>query len=178
MSAGAALAIIENRFLNSSVISNFFFRRVMFVPALLNYYYYDIAQQNGFDYYRQSIKLLGESQYTHTIPQTVAGLYFKNGEASASANNGVFADAYVNLGFIGCLIMPFLIVLVFKLIEGASAKLPKSIWIVSAIQFFFSFTESSFFIVLLTHGALLVIVLLYLLTPNEDEYSSHRLDPA
>lgn len=172
MSMGAALAIIEYKIFNTDILSNFLFRRVMFVPALLNYQFYDLAQNNGLDYYRQSFGFLGESRYSDTIARVVGNLYY--GNEAANANNGMFADAYVNLGVIGCIVMPIAIVFVFKMIEGAGIKLPKSVWMVCAIQTYLSFTSSSFFTVLITHGVLLMIMILHSMVPRlEDEENTN-----
>lgn len=163
MTVGAIFAILEHIVLQTSYLANSIFRRAMFLPALLNYQYFDLAENNGFDYYRQSLGFLGESHYNQSIALVVGSQYYRN--ENVNANNGLFSDAYVNLGALGCIIMPILIVIVFKLIEGAGERLPKSVWTVCVIQVFFSFTGSSFFTVLLTHGCLLMILILYCLAP-------------
>ena len=167
LSIGGALAIIENKLFHTSILSNFLFRRVMFVPALMNYQYYDLVRNNGLDYFRQSLGFLGKSRYSAAIARVIGEQYYSN--SFTNANNGLFADAYVNLGVIGCVLMPIAIVIVFKLIEGAGRKLPKSVWTVCVIQLFFSFTSSSFFTVLITHGAVLMILVLYMLTPRQED---------
>lgn len=166
MSIGAALAILENMILHTKFLANVVFRRVMFVPALMNYQYYELAQENGIDYYRQSLGILGNSRYSNDIARIIGQQYY--GNDVANANNGLFADAYINLGAVGCILMPILIIIVLKIIEDAGEKLPKSVWAVCVIQAFFSFTSSSFFTVLITHGVILMIIMLYNLSPKDE----------
>ena len=166
MTAGAGLAIAENQIFHTDIFSSFVFRRIMFLPALLNYQYYELAHIKGIDYFRQNLSLLGDSNYTNKIAREVGQMYYRS--AGTNANNGLFADAYINLGAIGCFVMPILLVLVLKLIDGASVKLPKSIMVAYAIQLYVTITGSSFFTIFLTHGAFLMIIILYLLTPDEE----------
>ena len=165
MSIATLLAIIEKVIFSTTNLSNMILRRVMFLPALMNYQYYEVAHSNGIDYYRQSLSILGKSKYDRVIARIVGLKYF--GSETVNANNGLFADAYINLGFAGCIIMPILIVLIFKLIEKAGKKLPKSVWAVCVIQAFNAFTGSSFFTVLFSHGVALVIFILFNLSTND-----------
>ena len=170
MTIGAILAIVETKFFSTNYITSLIIRRVMFIPALINYYYYDFAQKYGFDYYRQSLEFLGESRYDGVIARIIGKNYF--GNVNTNANNGLFADAYINLGSLGCFILPICIVLIFKLIEGAGKKVHKSVWAVCVIQAFILFTSSSFFTVLITHGILLMIIFLYNLSTINNECCS------
>jgi len=167
MSVLATIAIIENKLFHSSFLSFLVFRRVLFTPALINYQYYETAQQYGIDYYRQSLPFLGDSRFPTTIARHIGVHYFDN--VNTNSNNGLFADAYINLGVIGCLLMPFAIILILKLIEGSSRELPASIWSICIIQASITFVSCSFFTVLMTHGIILMILLLYTMSPKEEK---------
>lgn len=152
-------SILEYLLFGTRNVSNYIIRRLFFVPALLNYQYFDFFQKHEHDYYRQSIGILGKSPYDYSIAKTIGQVYY--GDPQMSANNGLFSDAYANLGIIGIIVMPIIIVLVFKMIESITSQLPKRIWIVCVIQSFIAFLSSSFFTVLLTHGVIFFSFILY-----------------
>ncbi len=160
--AGGFLGIIEKFVFNTTIIIDTFYRRILMIPALLNYQYYEFFRDNGFDFYRQSIgKLFGlQSKYSLSLAFTIGSKYHN---ASMRANNGLFSDAYSNLGILGMILIPFLIILVLKIADGGTNRIPKQIWAVSALQFYFSFVGAGFFTALLTHGVLLVILLFYMM---------------
>lgn len=138
-------------------------RRIMFVPSMLNVEYYDFFSQNGIDYYRQSVfsKFGIESAYSSDIARMI-GLVYHN-SADMNANNGQFSDAFANLGVVGCLIMPLLIVALFNFIEAASKNLSASIITAIAIIVPMIMQASSFFTALLTHGVVFVCLAVYFL---------------
>lgn len=158
----STISAVEHILLHSSIISKYIIRRLFFVPALLNYQYFEYFETHEYDYYRQSLGFLGKSPYSLSLAKTIGAEYF--GDAQMSANNGLFSDAYANLGFIGVFVMPIAIVFVFKIIESVTDNLPKKIWIVCVIQAFFAFNSSTFFTVLLTHGIIFIAFLLYVIT--------------
>lgn len=159
------ICILEKIVINTTNISDIIIRRSMFMPCLLNNYYYDFFSKNGMDYYRQSLgSILGPSKYGTSIRYIIGEVYFS--DSNMGANNGLFSDAYANLGIIGMILLPILIMLVLKIMEGAADYLPQEVWAISAIQASIAFISSSFFTVLLTHGVLFTIVMLYLLSSN------------
>ena len=46
--------LIENSLVGMSYVANMFIRRMLYVPSLLNYFYYDFFSSNEYDYFRQS----------------------------------------------------------------------------------------------------------------------------
>ena len=99
------------------------------------------------------------SPYSEKIPKLIGAQYYLN----SYANNGLFADAYSNLGVVGVFIMPILIVLALKILDYCSYDL--DIRFCSAVIFISSYTllSSSFFVVMLTHGFLLSCLIMYLI---------------
>lgn len=161
--AGINISCILEKFIMSTTnINDFIIRRMMFVPCRLSEYYYDYFSENGIDYYRQSLGIiLGDSKYELSIPRLIGKVCFN--DPDMAANNGLFADAYANLGVIGVIILPIMIVFVLKIMEGVAHYLPKEIYAVTAIQASVAFISSSFFTTLLTHGIAFSIIMLYIL---------------
>ena len=79
------------------------------------------------------------------------------------ANNGLFTDAYMNLGEIGCLVYPFVYVAFFKFcessFEGVNVELVMFVIIIMVI----TLNSSEFTTSLLTHGLFALCLLLYFL---------------
>src|SRR5699024_5500416 len=125
---------------------------------LLNYFYFDFFSINEFDYFRQS--LLGnlgiKSPYSTRIARIIGSNYYGGG-----ANNGLFSDAYYNLGTWGIIIMPLLIILALRLLDACTEGLSNKISIATVIILSINFISSSFFTVMISHGFLAVCFTLY-----------------
>lgn len=166
MTAISLLCIIETLILKTTSITDMFVRRIMFVPCLQNNQYYEYFSYHGIDFYRQSLGgILGKSKYDELLARIIGNVYY--GNANVNANNGLFSDAYANLGIIGVFIMPIMITMVLKLMEGAARNIPQKVWTICSIQVFMSFLSSSFFAVLITHGVVLTCIVLYILSLRE-----------
>jgi hypothetical protein len=121
---------------------------------------------NEFDLFRQGIlgRLGFSSPYINKIPNIIGGVYFNN--YSTSSNNGLFSDAYYNLGVAGMFIMPILIILALRLLEACMNGLSISVLIASVVTATMTFISSSFFTVMLTHGFIALCVIIYFLPRN------------
>ena len=155
------ISIIELKTFSTIFITNFIVRRVLFIPAKLNYYYYDFFSKNSPDFYLQGpLRRLGlESEYKTSIPRIIGEQYYNSYEMSA--NNGLFSDAYANLNILGVLILPLIIVFIFKLGDSVSIGLPGKLMFLPIIAFTTSFISGFFTSVLLTNGILLLLICLY-----------------
>ncbi|WP_318506981.1 O-antigen polymerase [Bacillus sp. T3] len=161
------LGILELYIYKTYFIVAFFIRRVMFVPNLLHYYYYDFFSRNTPDYFRQSfLRHFGfETPYT-PIDNLIGAVYFN--KPDMGANNGLFSDAFANFGFIGLVLMPLIIVVTLKIFDGCTEGLNLKILIVSGITISIIFISSFYFTVLLTHGFIALCIMLYLLPRKTD----------
>lgn len=150
------LSIVEILMSKKSFIIDVVIRRAFFVPGLLSYYYYNFFSINAYDYFRQSIlgKLGFSSMYDVAVPQIIGDLY----AGGAYANAGLFSDGYSNLGLLGMIIMPFLIVILIRLLESTSEGLNEKIIFIGSMTGVFSLINSNFFTSLITHGILASIV--------------------
>ena len=155
------ISIIELKTFSTIFITNFIVRRVLFIPAKLNYYYYDFFSKNSPDFYFQGpLRRLGlESEYKISISRIIGENYFFSDEMSA--NNGLFSDAYANLNILGVLILPLILVFIFKLGDSVSIGLPAKLMFLPIIAFTTSFNSGFFTSVLLTNGILLLLICLY-----------------
>lgn len=138
-------------------------RRMMYLPALLHGEYYDFFSSHPHDFYIQSIfsKFGFDSPYTTSIPHVVAEFY--HGSTTMSANNGLFSDAYANLGLMGCIVLPVAYIGLFRLIDACARGLSMRVVFPALIPVALTLLSSSFFTVLISHGLLFYVLALYLL---------------
>lgn len=163
------VSYLETALFNGIYILSFFIRRVLFLPNQLGYLYYDFFSKNEPDYYRQSfLRLLGFKSPYSDIDHVIGAEYFHRAEMGA--NNGLISDAITNWGIIGIFIMPIIIVLVLRSLDKCAFGIDKKIYIVTSVTFAFIIMSSFLPTVLLTHG-LLVLGIVLMLLPRDNNAS-------
>lgn len=160
-------SLLEYCILKTFYLVNFLIRRLLFLPNLLHIYYFDFFDTNQVDYFRQGIlgRIGFKSSYSTAIPNIIGEYYFNS--ASMIANNGLFSDAYYNLGGIGVVFLPLFIIVALRFLDACSKELKSSILISVIITSAYTFISSSFFTVMLTHGFLIICISLLFL-PRKD----------
>lgn len=160
---GSAVCLLLFLLTGRSELISYAIRRVMLVPALLNYEYFSFFSNNAIDFFTQSLfsKLGFESAYQVSIPHVIAEFYHNS--TVMSANNGLFSDAFSNLGIGGCFLMPLAYIATFRLFDACTIGLPNRIVFPAVIPLVVVFLSSSFFTCLITHGMILYLLALYLL---------------
>lgn len=160
--AAGAMSILLLKIFGIIRASSYFFLRILFVPAFINIQYYEFFKGSAKDFFRQSIigKITGmQSPYELLIPRIIGKYAFHNVETNA--NTGLIGDAYVNLGAVGVIIMPFLFIILLRVIDFCIKGLPKQLYFSLGVILAFSLLSNSFFTTLLSNG--IVIIVLYLL---------------
>lgn len=157
---GVITAFVESHFFDSAYITGILYRRILFVPSKLNYDYYHFFSENPFDYLRAGIlRFLLRGPYSEVGIAKTIGNFIGTGD---SANNGLFSDAYANFGVAGIFVMPILIALLLKVLDGATRHLElKNVFIVIVIASGI-LVSSFFFTGLISHGLLMMIAILCL----------------
>lgn len=154
------LTIIEMLWLDTRILTTIYPYRVLFIPAELHNSYYQFFQSNELDLYRQSIlKFLFESPYETNI-QFLIGEY-SIGDITARANNGLFSDAYMNLGALGIFLYPFIIITFLALVDGVVTRLDTRVWFVLAIYIAFVLLGMTLSTALLTAGFIPLLFIMY-----------------
>lgn len=138
--------------------------RVVFMPAQINYYYYDYFSNNGFDWFKQSfLRKFFKSNYELLLPRIIGFEYF--GNEQINANTGFLGSGYAQGGLliilIYSLVIAILIIIISHLAKKLSSRLVLSITLFPITSLFSSGDLPTS---LLTGGVLLLILLLYLLT--------------
>lgn len=163
------VSILEMQVIGTDNLLNYGTRRLFFVPSVLNFDYFSFFSSHPIDFYRQS--LFSKIGFASFYPIPIANVIGLNslGDASIYANNGLYADAFANLGFIGMLVMPIVFVAFLRFIDycsrGLSVALASPLFVGAAYTLF----SSSFFTALVTHGLLINCVVAYLLPREGDD---------
>lgn len=161
------LSMLSYWLINDIWVSSLFTRRVLFVPAQLSFLYYDFFSNNSYTFLSQHriFRIFLDYPYHLAPPHLIGEVYFN--APDMSANNGIYADAYMNFGFVGFVLWGFLLAIILKLIDSFSKN--KKITVTIAIISMPSLTlvNSALLTSLLTHGLLLALFLLYLLSKKE-----------
>lgn len=152
----ALVSIISIPFLyaDDNIVAVIIFRRLMFIPGLLDYCYHDFF---GSDYLYWSggfLKGLLEYPYEESPARIIGELYFDR--PAMAANNGLISDGFMNAGFPGVLVNIVLCCIFFNVIKNCNVDSR-----FFGIYFFFVYNifTTTFSTVLLTHGGFLLLLL-------------------
>jgi len=147
--------------------ASLFIRRLLFVPAINNFYYFDFFNQNPQVYLSQSL-FQGFIQYPYEMP--VANLIGEKyyGSSEGWVNTGYLAEAFMNFGLIGMILFSTILGFILLLLDSVMKSSRQTLAISVAIVGLFSLLDGGLFTVLLTHGLLFSIVILVLYAKKGD----------
>jgi len=129
-------------------------RRVFFVPALLNTYYFEFFDNNHIYLSHSIFKSFFVYPY-EVPPPAVIGMEYFNSDAT-NANNGFFSDGFMNFGYFGVLLYSIFVVFLFKFFDALKID---SRYFGIFFVIIFTLISSAFLTSLLTHGILVLIIL-------------------
>lgn len=161
----AVLAVIEERVFTHAYIISFFFRRMGYLLAQLSDDYYRYFRNNPTDIFRGTFlrKLGFGSPYNLALSYVIGNNYQSQ---TVSCNNGLLADVWSNLGVIGILVMPFILIVCFRFFDMAVDGLPSRYVIGLAVYYAVMFSNAAWSTVLLTHG-FLIMCMVYFIFPRD-----------
>lgn len=149
------ISLFEFYLYSTNFISTLIIRRNYYIPCIIDTFVYD--------YISNGQPLYFNSNAATSFDFLIGENYF--GNAEDRANNGMFSDAYKNLGAIGCIIMPIVVAFFIKVFSAVTKGLDKQVIVFSALIITTTLEATSFTTCLLTHGLLLLLVSLYFM-PN------------
>ncbi|MDD5606518.1 MAG: oligosaccharide repeat unit polymerase [Candidatus Pacebacteria bacterium] len=163
---GILLGMVSYWVIDDLWTTSLFARRALLVPAQLSFFYYDFFSENGPTFLSQHRVFRNFIDYPYHLnpPHLIGEVYFNSPETNA--NNGVYADAYMNFGFIGFALWAFLLTIILKLVDSFSRHQKITVTIAAIAMPSLFLTNSAFLTCLITHGLLLSLIILYLL-PKE-----------
>lgn len=145
------------------------FRRVHFLPSLLDISYLDFFRENAMYWSESLLSSFIEYPYDQRHEYLIGEAYFNRPDMAA--NNGLISDGYMNLGSMGVIIHSFIIGVYFMLLN--SLRIPPRYFGIYFLVIF-AFISSSLFTVFLTHGAIaLLIISIFLLRDGHEKNMPH-----
>ena len=160
-------AILEQK-MGSMYITSFIFRRQGMVLAQLSENYYRFFLENPTDIFRNSI--LGKFGFDSIYANTLARVIGDNFETQVvNCNNGLLADVWSGLGYIGLIIMPIILIVCFRLLDLAAYKVNPRMMIGLVLYYSIMFANTTWSTVLLTHGFIAMCILLIIFPKKSNE---------
>lgn len=148
-SALCAVSILEYLIFDTAIIATLFIRRMLFIPSLLDYCYFDY------------INIYGPTYFGEEMSMTIGDIYF--GKEEMRCNNGGFTDAFQNLGYLGLFVYPFIYALYIKFFSYSFRGVNPALLFFAAYLFSRATMSSLFTTSLLTHGMFLLCLLLLIM---------------
>ncbi|WP_209401176.1 hypothetical protein [Pseudozobellia sp. WGM2] len=130
------------------------FRRVHFIPTLLDICYLDFFNDNYLYWSNSVLKSLFDYPYDVTHAHLIGEAYFNS--PSMDANNGLISDGFMNWGTWGVVINILIVAFYFMILN--SLRIPAKYFGIYVL-IIFSFISSSTSTVMLTHGALALLLI-------------------
>jgi hypothetical protein len=132
----------------------------------LNWAYYDFFSVHPYTYWAESKFTLGlvASPYDLNIPYLIGREFF--GDAEAHANTGWIGSGMANAGYFGIAFYSVLIGLLLSMLDAYAKKLGYSLLLaVFLISVMTATTSADLTTMLLTHGFLMLLLIVILLKP-------------
>lgn len=147
-------AMVEYWLTGGDSIAITYIRRNFFLPSYLDTLYFDAVEKNGLLF------------YSHRVNGTLIEFYIGDEYFDRDymrANNGMFSDAYRNLGLVGVVVYPIVYAMLFSFFEALIKG--HAVWILFFTSFICTFTlrASELTTAMLTHGLFFVMMTLYLM---------------
>lgn len=146
----------------NDILADIFIRRVFFVPAQNNFYYYDFFSKNQLVYLSESHlgSIFFEYPYDMPTPNMIGQVYYNS--PKTWVNVSYLADAYMNFGSIGIFLFSFLLGILFVVMDSIALKTDKVVAISAMGRPIFSLGEGALFSVLGTSGLLFSMLVVWL----------------
>ncbi|TCI81235.1 oligosaccharide repeat unit polymerase [Exiguobacterium sp. IPCH1] len=158
------LAYLLDRFLMFDALRTAVSYRLVFIPAQIQFQYYDFFSLRDKLYFADGIIgkiLLVDSPFSESIG-FVIGKYFSYNGLGSNSNTGMLADAYANGGFIAMLVIATVFGLLLNIIDNSTKELPIYVVVGSLSYIMFVLNDTALLTTILTGGLGIVIILLIL----------------
>lgn len=166
------LGMLSYLLMGDVIIPSLFPRRVLFIPALTYFLYYDFFSEHDLLYLstQRIFRLFLDYPYDVSTPHLIGGVYYN--QPKMGVNTGIVGDAYMNFGFLGLILWSVLLAAVLKLADSCSKGRDIRIGIVAIAAPIVALTNSALLTSLVSHGLLLAFMLLYLMPKNRAPIAS------
>lgn len=129
------VAVIDFLFIHSNLLFSSIIRRVMYIPAWMGTFYYDFFTSNLPLLFSDSaigLQMIMPAQYEGGVLNLISQTYFQG--TVPSPNTGLFAEAIMQLGYLGVAIFPFVISAILRSCGSVYEKMGKGIALLVATK--------------------------------------------
>lgn len=175
----SAIEILIDRFIYGSTTFAYytalFVRRLLFFPPVLDGAYIQYFEVNAKYFWSASQvgALFSTNRYGVTPPYLIGYEYFAN--ADTSANTGVIGSGYANAGLVGVALYSAVTGLMIAYLNAYGRRIDHGlVTAVSLLTIFNIFTSTDLLTAFLTHGALLLFVVLAFFPPETERLAAPR----
>lgn len=160
------LGLLEVVVSSHNYIISYFFRRQGFVLAQLSDEYYRFFYQNPSDLFRSTFigKIGFDSPYNLQLSKVIGNNFSSQ---VINCNNGLLADVWAHLGVMGVIIMPFILIVCFRLFDCCCNRLCAKYYIGLSFYSAVLFANTTWSTVLLSHGYFIMCIL-FILFPRDE----------
>lgn len=143
------IGFVEYLIVKDPLLYRLLIRRLFFVPNVINNAYYDHMLKHSPNMFSNLLRFLGV-QKSYDIAFVVGADYFHSPDMSA--NTGTIGDALWQFKYLGAFILPLLIVLLLKLLDSCTRKVPFEMLIMPCLIFAYYLNNSNFTTACFSHG--------------------------
>ena len=160
LNALLVLGFLESLVASDPLLYRLLIRRLFFVPNVINNAYYDHMLTHAPNMFSNLLRFFGVHG-SYDIAFVVGDVYFHSPEMSA--NTGTVGDALWQFRYLGAIILPALIVLLLKLLDRCTRRVPFEMLIIPCLVFAYYLNNSHFPTACFSHGLVVfcLVMLLY-----------------
>ncbi|MUH96728.1 hypothetical protein GNP63_09205 [Aliivibrio fischeri] len=162
---GSLFLLITSRlltyFYDFDIFESLFVRRLFYIPALLNIYFFEYFDDKSLYYSGSFMSWILDYPLDRVPAREIGYVYF--GSEDMSANNGFISDGFANLGHFGVLLTLFITSWCYKFYKSYNVSVR---YIGLIFLMFYAFQGSSISTALITHGVLLLLIFISIFLSN------------
>lgn len=140
--------------------------RLIFIPAQIQYYYYEFFVDRNKLLFAESIfgRLFSiESPFEKNISLIIGDLSYRTG---VNANTGIFADAYANGGFFVMIVVSVFFGIVLAIVDASTTRIPIYMVVGALSYIMFVINDAPLLTTLITGGMLIMTIMLIILNSS------------
>jgi hypothetical protein len=154
---GIALVGLIDVILFDGIFTVLILRRLLFLPNLINAYYFDYIDLSDPNLYSQLLRFFGVSP-TINIQYTIGRVYFYDN--NMSANSGLIADSLWQLSYLGIIVHPILIAIYLSFFDFVFSRFKVYLYAMPAIIVSYYLNNSGIIAAFITHGLIVFLALI------------------
>ncbi|MCB1647000.1 MAG: hypothetical protein KDI36_16185, partial [Pseudomonadales bacterium] len=149
------------------IVGSLFVRRIFFVPAQLNFIYYDFFSEAGHTYLSALLPFIELKPFAVDYGLAIGKF---SGHEGANASNGFLATSYMHFGIWGMMAFSLIVGILIKGLDSLVRNENQSMFVVCAsiVSYRVMLVELDLTTALLTGGVFLTLILLWLMLRSID----------